>query len=95
MTKKRNIWINPFILMGMLLMLTSSCKKDDPVAMVNIPAGTFTMGSPTSEVGRGSDETQFQVTLSAFKMSKYEITNAQYAAFLNAKGIGSDGLYAA
>jgi len=95
MTKKRNIWINPFILMGMLLMLTSSCKKDDPVAMVNIPAGTFTMGSPTSEVNHGSDETQFQVTLSAFKMSKYEITNAQYAAFLNAKGIGSDGLYAA
>ena len=29
MTKKRNIWIYPFILMGMLLMLTNSCKKDD------------------------------------------------------------------
>ena len=29
MTKKRNIWIFPFILMGMLLMLTNSCKKDD------------------------------------------------------------------
>jgi len=28
-------------------------------------------------------------------MSKYEITNAQYAAFLNAKSIGSDGTYAA
>jgi len=101
MTKKRNIWIYPFILMGILLMLTNSCKKDDPVinpftiAMVNIPAGTFTMGSPTSEVNHGSNETQHQVTLSAFKMSKYEITNAQYAAFLNAKGIGSNGLYAA
>jgi uncharacterized protein (TIGR02145 family) len=29
MTKKRNIWIYPFILMGVLFMLTNSCKKDD------------------------------------------------------------------
>ena len=59
-----------------------------------IPAGTFTMGSSTTEVSRHSDETQYAVTLSAFSMSKYEITNAQYAIFLNAKSIGSDGLYA-
>lgn len=26
-----------------------------------------------------------------FRMSKYQVTNAQYAAFLNAKGIGSGG----
>ena len=63
--------------------------------MVNIPAGTFTMGSPTSEVGRTSDEVEHQVTLSVFRMSKYEITNTQYAAFLNAKSIGNNGLYAA
>ena len=62
--------------------------------MATIPAGTFTMGSPTTEVNRSTDETQYQVTLSAFRMSKYDITNAQYAAFLNAKGIGSDGIYA-
>ena len=62
---------------------------------VLIPAGTFTMGSPADEPNRGTDETQHQVTLSAFRMSKYEITNAQYAAFLNAKSIGSDGKYAA
>ena len=60
-----------------------------------IPSGTFTMGSPTTEVNRYSDERQYEVTLSAFRMSKYEITNAQYAAFLNAKGIGSDGIWAA
>lgn len=59
-----------------------------------IPAGTFTMGSPTSEVGRDGDETQHDVTLTAFRMSKYEITNTQYAAFLNAKSIGSNGSYA-
>lgn len=65
------------------------------IACVNIPAGTFIMGSPTSEPKRDDMETQHQVTLSTFRMSKYEITNAQYAAFLNAKNIGSDGKYAA
>lgn len=62
--------------------------------MATIPAGTFTMGSPTTEVDRDTNETEHQVTLSAFRMSKYDITNAQYAAFLNAKGIGSDRIYA-
>ena len=65
------------------------------IAFVSIPAGTFTMGSPYDQANRGDDEIPHQVTLSAFKMSKYEITNAQYAAFLNAKNIGSDGKYAA
>lgn len=66
-----------------------------PLQMVNIPAGTFIMGSPYSEINRYMDEIQHSVTLSAFRMSKYEITNAQFAAFLNSKGIGSDGIYAA
>jgi sulfatase modifying factor 1 len=65
------------------------------ISYVNIPAGSFIMGSPTGEVDRFSDEGQYQVTLSTFRMSKYEITNSQYAAFLNAKNIGSDGKYAA
>jgi len=55
-------------------------------------AGPFMMGSFTTEIGRNTDETQFIVSLSAYRMSKYEITNAQYAAFLNTKGIGSNGL---
>ena len=59
-----------------------------------IPAGTFPMGSPLSENKRYSEETQHDVTLTSFRMSKYEITNAQYAAFLNAKSIGSIGSYA-
>lgn len=74
------------------------CLKDSSnlnIPTSYIPAGTFTMGSPTSEANRNNDETQHEVTLSAFRMSKYEITNAQYAAFLNAKGIGSDGIYTA
>ncbi len=65
------------------------------LTLVNIPAGTFNMGSPNGEVNHNPDETEYQVTLSAFRMSKYEITNTEYAAFLNAKSIGSNGLYAA
>lgn len=60
-----------------------------------IPSGTFIMGSPILEVDRYNDETQHEVTLTPFRMSKYEITNLQYAAFLNAKSIGSDGKYLA
>jgi len=40
-----------------------------------IPAGTFTMGSPTDEPGRYNNESQHQVTLTkGFYMSKYEVT---------------------
>ncbi|MFM7104256.1 MAG: SUMF1/EgtB/PvdO family nonheme iron enzyme, partial [Flavobacteriales bacterium] len=60
-----------------------------------IPAGTFTMGSSTTEPDRDTNEVQHTVTLSAFRMSVYEITNAQYANFLNANGIGANGQYAA
>ena len=63
--------------------------------MVSIPGGTFTMGSPITEVDRYPNESQHVVTLTPFRMNKFEITNTQFAAFLNAKSIGSDGLYAA
>jgi formylglycine-generating enzyme len=49
--------------------------------MVEIPVGTFTMGSPSNEVGRYDNETPHQVTLSAFNMSKYAVTFEQYDAF--------------
>jgi formylglycine-generating enzyme required for sulfatase activity len=51
------------------------------IEWAEISAGTFTMGSPKNEIGRIDDETQHQVTLSAFKMSKYEITFEQYDVF--------------
>lgn len=70
-------------------------KNSTNIQTALIPAGTFTMGSPLSEGSRNSNEAQHSVTLSAFRMSKYEITNAQYATFLNAKSIGSNGLYSA
>ena len=47
--------------------------------MNRIPAGTFTMGSPTSEALRHDDETQHEVTISKpFYMGVYEVTQAQF-----------------
>lgn len=56
------------------------------IEWVSIPAGTFTMGSPTSEVDREKYENQHEVTLSAFKMGMYEVTFEQYDAFCDATG---------
>ena len=46
---------------------------------VKINAGNFTMGSPDTEVGRGSNETEHSVILTkGFYMGKYEVTQDQY-----------------
>jgi len=56
------------------------------IEFADIPGGTFVMGSPVTEQGRNEDELQHQVTLGAFKMSKYTITFEQYDAFCEATG---------
>jgi formylglycine-generating enzyme required for sulfatase activity len=53
------------------------------IEMKLIPAGTFTMGSPASELNRAFEETQHQVTLTkGFYMGKYQVTQAQYQAVM-------------
>jgi formylglycine-generating enzyme required for sulfatase activity len=60
--------------------------KDGSV-LVRIPAGTFTQGSPAG-VGSSNEHDQNggqrQVTLNEYYIGKYEVTNAQYRAFLAA-----------
>ncbi len=98
---KKTFLVTTSLLMtfGFVLISCSSNepKKKEPVSinieMVNIEGGTFTMGSPTSEKDRKTDETQFEVTLTNFRMSKYEITNTQFAQFLNALNIGQPAIY--
>jgi formylglycine-generating enzyme required for sulfatase activity len=54
-------------------------QTEAPVGFVAIAPGTFMMGSPTDEPGRGADETLHQVTLThGYSMQATEVTNKQY-----------------
>jgi formylglycine-generating enzyme required for sulfatase activity len=57
-----------------------------PLVLVRIPAGSFVMGSPSTEWGRWSDEgPQTNVTLTRdFYMGKYEVTQRQWEAVMGA-----------
>jgi formylglycine-generating enzyme required for sulfatase activity len=50
--------------------------------MVYVPAGEFVMGSSPAD-GEDNEQPQHIVTLNAFWIDVHEITNAQFAAFLN------------
>ena len=53
--------------------------------LVWIEPGKFQMGSPESEDGHQEDEQQHEVTLTrGFWMGRYEITNKQFGAFIDA-----------
>jgi hypothetical protein len=56
--------------------------------MVEIPPGKFTIGSSTSERGRGSDENpQQKVTIAyALAVGKYPVTRGEFAAFVKDTG---------
>jgi iron(II)-dependent oxidoreductase len=51
--------------------------------MVNIPAGSFTMGNTN---GPADEQPAHQVTLPAFSIDRHPVTNAEFAMFLNAVG---------
>jgi len=53
------------------------------MTFVQIPPGTFMMGSPSSEPNRDSDETQHRVTLTKpFYMQTTEVTQGQWKAVM-------------
>ena len=53
--------------------------KTTKLVFRRIPAGTFTMGSPTNELGRYDDETQHQVTLKQpFYICVFDVTQKQW-----------------
>ncbi|MCL2441205.1 MAG: formylglycine-generating enzyme family protein [Treponema sp.] len=76
------------VMVGLVLLTCSEPPSDPPSndgnnnkpdyrAMVQITGtgtGSFLMGSPVGEVNRNSDETQWLVKLSNFKISKYPVT---------------------
>lgn len=72
----------------MYFSVNAQSQEDLSIAWVDIPGGSFMMGSPKDEIDRGNtnDETQHLVTISSFRMSKFEITFEQYDAFCDATG---------
>ena len=79
---------------------TLAMGQHHTIEVAKIPAGTLLMGSPDgtipagmpAEPGRRDNETPHYVKITKdFYMSKYQITNEQYAEFLNAAGVGANG----
>jgi formylglycine-generating enzyme required for sulfatase activity len=55
-----------------------------PLEMVQIPGGTFRMGSPPDEAQRSdAEQPEHQVTVPEFFMGKYAVTQAQYQAVMD------------
>jgi glutaminyl-peptide cyclotransferase len=72
-------------------LLRGLAASDDPEALagaldrsvVHIPAGEFLMGD---DAGPRNERPQRSVTLDAFEIGRYEVTNVQYQRFLQATG---------
>jgi formylglycine-generating enzyme required for sulfatase activity len=63
-------------------------RPTDEAVMVYVPAGEFEMGSTE---GDSDEQPVHDVTLDGFWIDKHEVTNAQFAAFLNEKGNQEEG----
>ena len=60
--------------------------------MVVIPAGRFRMGSPSGESGRYENEGPVHgVRIGRFALGKYEVTKAEFAAFVRDSGYDTGG----
>lgn len=88
MKRRLRIWIASLVVVVTVAMLVGGVRfvENQTSAsrsvsdMVRIPAGEFTMGS---EADDPDAQPVHQVQLHAFAISRYEVTNAQYAHFLN------------
>jgi len=78
------------ILVFGLISMSLRAQSKPIIEWVDIPEGSFMMGSSTKEQERLKDETQHLVKLSAYMMSKYEITIEQFKLFIEATGYITD-----
>jgi formylglycine-generating enzyme required for sulfatase activity len=60
--------------------VVAQTRASDDIILIR--GGTFTMGSPASELDRISDEVQHRVTVAAFYLAKSEVTQAEYQALM-------------
>ncbi len=75
----------PIFSVFFMILILCGCEKYPPPAypdieMISIEGGTFEMGCDTGEY---MEKPVHTVTVNSFQLSKYEITNKQYCAFLN------------
>ena len=70
--------------------LEFTAKNVFPGEKVTVAGGAFQMGSTA---GRTNESPIHGVTLSQFSISKYEITNVQYATFMNDIGANGNGSF--
>ncbi|MDW7679881.1 MAG: SUMF1/EgtB/PvdO family nonheme iron enzyme [bacterium] len=68
-------------LMAATFFLNCDKKPTAPEGMIYIDAGSFQMGSNS---GDSDEQPVHTVSLNAFYIDKYEVTDAKYAAYLNA-----------
>ncbi len=67
----------------------SEYTADDGSVMVLIREGKFMMGSPEGE-GGADEHPRHKVRLESYFIGKYDVTNEQYAVFLNSYGKDTD-----
>jgi len=80
-------WLPPVdrALAGEVLAVLGDSRDLDE--LVEVPAGPFLMGSrDDDERARDDEKPQHEVTLPAFKIGRYPVTNAQYLRFVEATG---------
>ncbi len=60
----------------------AAVSEHEGIAMAYVCPGVFTMGSPSSEVGRDSDESEHEVTLTGgYYLGVHEVTQAEFEGF--------------
>mgnify|MGYP001806337941 CR=1 FL=1 len=82
--------INPSTAPGTVFRDRLSTGGEGP-AMVVLPAGSFVMGSPADEVGRGPNEASSRlVRLRGFAVGQREVTRGEFATFVASTGYQTD-----
>ena len=96
------LFLAVFLLFSGALPAKAAAAFYEPANYVLIRGGEFTMGSPVGEPGRAEitaiwqkngiaySETQHQVRLSNFSMSRYAVTVAEFRRFVAATGYQTD-----
>ena len=69
------------LIMTLFTLMTNSALASDE--LVFLKGGKFLMGSPETENWRVNDETQHEVIVSDFYISRYEVTQVEYKSIMN------------